>query len=120
MKPFGKPTTDEAIFISLCLHSITFFHAEHFKTRSYELHKTFEHFYKDMDDLVDKLAEVYMGNGGEFEYYVKDYDMTPTDMLDSIIKNADYIRQRQSSEIQTLLDEIKVLCGQTKYRMLLK
>jgi len=40
----------------------------HWQTKSYAKHKAYGKFYDNLDDLIDKFVEVYMGKYGRPDY----------------------------------------------------
>lgn len=52
---------NRTLFISVLTHYW------HWQTKSYAAHKALGDFYEEMTELVDELAEAYMGSGGEIK-----------------------------------------------------
>lgn len=107
-------------FIGLCLYSSSFMHSEHFATKSYSHHKTYENFYEDMPELIDTFAEIYLGSGNSYTKVFPTAITSADHLLDSIIQGAEEIYEQSCTAGQSALDEITTLCRKTKYLLTLK
>ena len=97
-------------------------HIEHLKTKSYAKHKALGHFYDDVIDLADKLAEAYQGDQGllgEIPLYAKLPDYAIDVFLEKQLKTIDELRKNATSRsaIQNIIDEIIELYLSTLYKL---
>jgi len=105
-------------FIGTCLMSATYIHSAHFATHSYSQHKALEQFYNEMPDLVDKFAETYIGITGAYKPVLKtESSFDAVAYIRSIAESGTDIYDSVDSCLQSIIDEIKVLCYQTIYRL---
>lgn len=102
-------------------------HREHLKTKSYAQHKALGHFYEDIVDLVDSLAETYQGRNGIIENIPIFNELkggnkgTSADKLKTIL---DYIEaerynavDKEETAMQNIIDEIVALFLTTLYKL---
>jgi hypothetical protein len=97
-------------------------HIEHLKTKSYAQHKALGHFYDDVIDLADKLAEAYQGDKGlmgEIPLYTKIPDCSIDVFLEKQLKTIDELRKdvTDRSAIQNIIDEVVELYLSTLYKL---
>lgn len=105
-------------FIGACLMSSTYIHSAHFATPSYSQHKAFEQFYEEMPDLIDKFVEVHYGITGSYKPVLKtESNFDAVAYIRSIAETGTEIYDSVDSCLQSIIDEIKVLCYQTIYRL---
>jgi DNA-binding ferritin-like protein len=110
-----------ALFLATLLHSSTNTHFFHWSTDSYAKHKALGHYYEDILELADDLAESYMGCYEQIKSFPATYNM-PKDpvkymeALNNFVKDA---RQDlpQESQIQNIIDEIAQLIDSTLYQL---
>ena len=110
-----------ALFLATLLHSATNTHFFHWSTDSYAKHQALGTYYDEIVDLVDTLAESYMGKYGKITTFPSVYHQ-PKDpirymeSLQSFVKDA---RQDlpQDSELQNIIDEIADLINTTTYKL---
>lgn len=114
-------TENMALFIATLLHSSTNAHFAHFSTDSYSKHKALGHYYEDILELVDSLAEAYMGCYEQIKSFPSTYNM-PKDpvkymeALNKFVKDA-RIDLPQESQIQNIIDEIAQLIDSTLFKL---
>lgn len=102
-------------------------HREHLKTKSYAQHKALGHFYEDIVDLVDSLAETYQGRHGIIENIPIFNELkggnkgSAADKLKTIL---DYIEaerynavDKEETAMQNIIDEIVALFLTTLYKL---
>lgn len=97
-------------------------HIEHLKTKSYAKHKALGHFYDDVIDLADKLAEAYQGDKGllgDIPLYAKLPDYAIDVFLEKQLKTIDELRKDATSRsaIQNIIDEVVELYLSTLYKL---
>ena len=98
-------------------------HIEHLKTKSYAKHKALGHFYDDVIDLADKLAEAYQGDKGllgDIPLYAKLPDYAIDVFLEKQLKTIDELRKDATSRsaIQNIIDEVVELYLSTLYKLM--
>lgn len=108
-------------FIGECLMSVTYMHSAHFGVSgagSYSKHKALEEFYTEMQELVDTFAETYIGISGEYKpSLVVRNKIDEVKYLREIADKASGIYNIVDSSLQSILDDIKVLCYKTIYKL---
>ena len=115
-------------FLALLFLSREISHREHLATNSYAQHKALGHFYEDIVDLVDSLAEAYQGRYG----IVKDIPITqdikglkdsqtPAEKLELILDQVERTRydalNKEETAMQNIVDEIVALFLSTLYKL---
>lgn len=115
-------------FLALLFLSREIAHREHLATNSYSQHKALGHFYEDIVDLVDSLAEAYQGRYG----IVKDIPImadvkglkdsqTPAEKLELILDQIERTRydalNKEETAMQNIVDEIVALFLSTLYKL---
>ena len=99
-------------------------HREHLKTTSYAQHKALRHFYEDIIEAADALAEVYQGRHG----IIKDIPLLDDEPEDSIIDtlkgHMDLIEdmrykavEKTDTPIQNQIDTIVAIYLTTLYKL---
>jgi hypothetical protein len=113
---------EASTFVSVLLHSGTNAHLLHWTTDSYAHHVALGDYYQQIPELVDQLAEAYMGRYGQFQSFPDDYYL-PTDDPVEYMEGIKYFVQDSrevmpdDSEIQNLIDEIAQLIDSTLYKL---
>lgn len=114
-------TENMALFLATLLHSSTNAHFAHWSTDSYAKHKALGHYYEDIIDLVDSLAESYMGCYEQIKSFPSTYNMPkdPVKYMEALSKFVKDARQDlpQESQIQNIIDEIAQLIDSTLYKL---
>ena len=115
-------------FLALLFLSREIAHREHLATNSYAQHKALGHFYEDIVDLVDSLAEAYQGRYG----IVKDIPImsdikglkdsqTPAEKLELLLDQIERTRydalNKEETAMQNIVDEIVALFLSTLYKL---
>ena len=110
-----------ALFVATLLHSATNTHFFHWSTGSYAQHKALGNYYDEIVELVDTLAESYMGKYGKLTTFPSVYHQPkdPIKYLESLQNFVADARQDlpQDSEIQNLIDSIADLINTTTYKL---
>lgn len=106
--------------IGICLMSSGFIHSKHFATKSYAHHKTYDDFYKEMPEKVDRFVETYLGTREYIEQLPNALPESAVELLQSIITLSEGVYEELSHAEQSLLDDIVSLCRQTLYLLKLK
>jgi DNA-binding ferritin-like protein len=113
---------EASTFVSVLLHSGTNAHLLHWTTSSFAAHQALGEYYKAIPELVDQLAEAYMGRYGQFTSFPDDYYL-PTDDPVEYMEGIKYFVQDSreimpdDSEIQNLIDEIAQLIDSTLFKL---
>lgn len=110
------------MFVATLLHSSTVTHLQHWTTTSYAKHVALGEYYDEIIELVDRLAEAYMGRYERFENFKEDfahYEADPVKYLTSIKEFVQEARKHlpQDTELQNLIDEIAQLIDSTLYKL---
>lgn len=97
-------------------------HIEHLRTKSYAQHKALGHFYDDVIDLADKLAEAYQGDQGllkEIPLYSQVPNYAIDRFLEKQLETIDQLRKDATnrSAIQNIIDEVVELYLSTLYKL---
>lgn len=108
-----------------CFHARTNAHINHLATDSYAEHKALNDFYDGIVDLVDSLAETYIGEEGELiefttkvEYrHVKDSARLIETLKTWIETNRYECCDAENTAQQNIVDEILALCCSTLYKL---
>ena len=110
-----------ALFLATLLHSATNTHFFHFTTDSYAKHKALAKYYEGIVDLVDQLAESYMGKYNKLTAFPSVYHQPkdPLKYMESLQNFVADARQDlpQDSELQNTIDEIADLINSTTYKL---
>ena len=110
-----------ALFLATLLHSATNTHFFHFTTDSYAKHKALAKYYEGIVDLVDQLAESYMGKYNKLTAFPSVYHQPkdPLKYMESLQNFVADARQDlpQDSELQNTIDEIADLINSTAYKL---
>lgn len=108
-------------FIGECLMSVTYIHSAHFGVTgegSYSKHKAFEEFYEKMQDLLDEFVEVHIGITGRYvPSLTVRKEIDEVEYLRELAGHATKIYDMVDSSLQSILDDMKVLCYQTIYKL---
>jgi DNA-binding ferritin-like protein len=113
---------EASTFVSVLLHSGTNAHLLHWTTSSFAAHQALGEYYQQIPELVDQLAEAYMGRYGQFTEFPDDYYL-PTDDPVEYMEGIKYFVQDSreimpdDSEIQNLIDEIAQLIDSTLFKL---
>ena len=105
-----------------CFHARTNAHIMHLQTRSYATHVALGEFYDGLVDLVDALAEAWIGENGLIDNLSARYTPppdTPLALVDDLARWIEVNREEcgDSSHIQNTIDEIVSLCRSTAYKL---
>jgi hypothetical protein len=99
-------------------------HRAHLRTTSYSQHKALGHFYEDIVEFADELAELYQGRNGllkEIPLLEDDEEGDIADVLQSymdIIEDTRYkAASKEDSPIQNKIDEVVGLYLTTLYKL---
>lgn len=102
----------------------------HWQTKSYAEHKAFGKAYENLDELTDKLIEVYMGKNGvprakfKFNIELDNYDDDHTLFIKNFIEFIQEFKinfdNNSDSEILNIIDEIVAELNQLLYLLTLK
>ena len=118
--------SNEGEYALYLLNSATSFHCAHLLEKNYAAHKAMQEYYDAIPDLVDSYVEQYQGAMATILSYPNE-SMVKTlkssgeciNMLKEVYDNTDMIQKKCShSEIIAVLDEIKSLCNNVKYKLL--
>jgi uncharacterized protein Yka (UPF0111/DUF47 family) len=98
-------------------------HLEHWRTKSYAVHKALGNFYEDVIDLLDDLVECYQGNFGIIGK-VPDVEQSHNgncieclnDQVSWIAKHRSQIAQEVDA-LENIVDEITGLYLKTLYKL---
>ena len=110
-------------FVGILFHSATITHFMHLQTDSYAEHKALGHYYEDIVEAVDSLAEAIQGC---YQEKIMDYpnmfanvNATPQEYLatlkDFVANNR--VDMPQESNIQNEIDNIATLIDNTLYQL---
>lgn len=97
-------------------------HLEHWRTKSYAVHKALGNFYEDVIELLDDLVEAYQGNFGIIgevkfpEEKYKDCIKCLTDQVTWIAEHRNHIAQDVNA-LENIVDEITGLYLKTLYKL---
>lgn len=110
-----------ALFLATLLHSATNTHFFHWSTDSYAKHQALGTYYDEIVDLVDTLAEAYMGKYGKLTSFPSVYHQ-PKDPIRYMESLQNFVRDArqdlpQDSELQNIIDEIADLINTTAYKL---
>lgn len=93
----------QATITSILSMSVTS-HYWHWQTKSYAAHQALGEFYEKMTELVDVLAEQYMGIGGSFDISVNT-EMKPFDQEQTVREVAEFKDNLIAVETALMSDE---------------
>lgn len=108
--------------IGLLFHARNVAHKEHLKTKSYAEHKALGHFYDEIIELADDLAEAYQGDEGIMAD-IPLFATTPLEPIDDfLVKQVNMIEKLRHSAssrsaIQNIIDSIIALYLSTIYKL---
>ena len=113
-----------ALFLATLLHAGTNTHFFHWATKSYAKHKTLGHFYSNIVDLTDTLAECYFGLYGQITQFPSTYHQ-PKEPLAYLQSLQSFVKDARSdlptdSEIVQLIDNIAQEIDTTIYLLKFK
>ncbi len=113
-----------ALFLATLLHSGTNAHFFHWATKSYAKHKTLGHFYENIIELTDQLAEAYFGVYGQITQFPSTYHQ-PKEPLAYLQSLQAFVKDARSdlptdSEIVQLIDNIAQEIDTTIYLLKFK
>jgi len=110
-----------ALFLATMLHSSTNAHFFHWSTDSYSKHKALGNYYDEIIELVDDLAEAYMGCYEQIKVFPNSYHQPkePVKYLESLKAFVDDARKDlpPTTQIQNIIDEIAQLIDSTLYKL---
>lgn len=106
-------------FIGMCLMSVTYTHSLHLASKSYSEHMALGSFYENIQELVDGLAESYIGYSGRYVPVLKvETNVEPIQYIKSIADEAARVYPNvETSWLKNQLDEISKLCYSTIYKL---
>ena len=98
-------------------------HLQHWRTKSYAVHKALGNFYEDVIDIIDDLVEAYQGNFsliGEVPDVEQNHNKDPIKMLTAdvtwIAQNRSEIAQEVDA-LENIIDELTGLYLKTLYKL---
>jgi DNA-binding ferritin-like protein len=110
-----------AMFAATMLHSATNAHFFHWSTDSYSKHKALGRYYDEIVELVDDLAEAYMGCYEQLKTFQSVYHQPKEAVkyMESLKNFVDDARKDlpQETQIQNIIDEIAQLIDSTLYKL---
>jgi len=117
--------SSEGEYALLLLNSATSFHCAHLIEKNYAAHKAMQKYYEAIPDLVDSFVEQYQGVMGTIVSYPNESTFKVIkssgeclSLIKEVYVSTDAIQKKCShSEIMAVLDEIKSLCNNTKYKL---
>lgn len=117
----GASLTVASEFVMVMMNARTEAHIHHLKTRSYAAHMALGDFYKEIGDLVDRLAENLQGKYGPLDYaplsihLSEDGKEMMRNLNDYVFDSRDEVSS--ASDIQNIIDEIEDLVSRTNYKL---
>lgn len=90
-------------------------HKAHLKTLKGFQHKALNEFYDELLDLIDEFAETYQGRTNstpDYSFEVSE-NKDANQLIQDYVKFLDSNKELLSSELQSLVDDILVLCNKT-------
>ena len=113
-----------ALFLATMLHSGTNTHFFHWATKSYAKHKALGHFYENIIEHTDALAETYFGVYGQITEFPATYHM-PKEPLAYLQSLQRFVKESRSDlpqdpEICQLIDNIAQEIDTTIYLLKFK
>ena len=117
----GLAKLSPGAFVLELLHSGTWAHKAHLKSRSYAKHIALDDFYKEIVDLTNTFAETYQGRY-ELIDYPASHCARATDPLTQLEQLRKYVDDNRygvcdDSELQNIIDEIVSLVDKTIYKL---
>jgi len=111
-----------AELVMRCFHSRTAAHVLHLKSKSYSEHMALHDFYDSIVDLTDEFAEMYQGEYMTLLNEHPDGYKNPPNALALVNGLASWIDANRkkvcdSSQCQSQIDLIAMLCNQTAYKL---
>jgi DNA-binding ferritin-like protein len=108
-------------FVATLLHSSTVTHFMHWSTDSFAKHSALGEYYSGIIELVDQLAEAYMGKYQQLKKFPEEFHTAkdPIKYLESMKEFVGDARKElpKDSELQNLIDEIADLINSTLYKL---
>ncbi len=107
-------------FIAQSLAVRTAAHLLHLSSTSYSQHMALGDFYEELEDLIDRYAEVYMGMEGQVKRWpsVTPPEDTPVTLLEDYL---DAIHEEmgagESEALESILAELEELTSQSLYKV---
>jgi hypothetical protein len=112
---------DMEAFALALLNSATCAHIQHWQTRNYATHKALKKYYEAIPDLVDSLAESYMGRNGLLGDFDEEFELekNPVKYFKALQKYVDENRKHlpNDKELQNIVDEVLNLINTTIYKL---
>ena len=112
---------DMAEFVAQLLHSSTVTHFMHWSTRSVAVHMALGEYYEEIIELVDDLAEAYMGSYDQLTKFPDEFHLAkePVEYMKGIKDFVADARQAlpQDTELQNIVDEIARLIDGTLFKL---
>ena len=112
---------NEALFVSVLLHSGTNAHFMHLQSKSYSQHKALGRYYEDVIDLADRYAEAFQGCYDVIDTYPADFHIAkvPLTYIQKIKYFVDGMREvlPDDSHLINIIDEVCELIDTTIYRL---
>jgi len=112
---------DMEAFALALLNSATCAHIQHWQTRKYATHKALKKYYEAIPDLVDSLAESYMGRNGLLGDFDEEFELekNPVKYFKALQKYVDENRKHlpNDKELQNIVDEVLNLINTTIYKL---
>lgn len=119
----GKGTEVDQ-FIGWLLASTAYVKSAHLETDSYARHKAYDFYYAEIQPLIDKFSEQYLGFSGKpYVASLPSASQMPKDtikFMDEMIKCVEPIYDKTPRALHSILDDIVGVCYQTKYLLSLK
>ena len=112
-----------SMFISKLFHSQTQVHIFHLQTGSFARHKALQEYYEGIGELLDKLAEMYMGEYSKLNNFsVFPFENSNSTNSEGYLKSLlNYILTNRNAfegtDYQNIIDEITSLIKSTLYKL---
>lgn len=109
--------------LALLFFSRDYAHRAHLATRSFSQHMALDHFYKELPELIDQIAEASQGRFGllDIPRIQEEVDVTkPTEVLKHHLEIIEGVRQEavgDDSALQNLIDEVVELYLGVLYKL---
>lgn len=106
-------------YIGVLLDSASAAHIYHFNTKSIAEHIATEKYYTAIVDLVDGLAESYLGEDPKCHIVPckLEYPKTPLEFFNSLLAVAEPMSSQMSSDIANINQEVTALIKKTIYQL---